>query len=47
VKKAALRLKDGPGKYLETMRNHLRAALSEHASLSRIPGRRSSSAWDT
>ncbi len=34
LKKAALRLKHGPPKYLETVRNHLRAALAEHSTLS-------------
>jgi hypothetical protein len=38
MKKAALRLKQGPAKYLETVRNHLRAALAEHASLARLTG---------
>jgi hypothetical protein len=38
LKKAALRLQHGPPKYLETVRNHLRAALAEHSSLSRLPG---------
>jgi hypothetical protein len=34
LKKAALRLQHGPPKYLETVRNHLRAALAEHSTLS-------------
>jgi hypothetical protein len=38
TKKAALLLRDGPGKYLESMRNHLRGALAEHRSLAALPG---------
>jgi Mg-chelatase subunit ChlD len=38
TKKAALRLREGPGKYLESMRNHLRGALAEYRSLSALPG---------
>jgi hypothetical protein len=33
LKKAALRMKHGPPKYLETVHNHLRAALAEHMTL--------------